>query len=175
MTAITTPMNIGAFTFRVHITPTYAKIDATVNQSWIRVSGVISESEPMQYMQGTDSSVMTAPGRTTFADLELERVYQGVDDFYAWRIRIEQGYLELGDVKIEMLNRVGKPVRSMICKGAWPKKWQMPDLDASSSEVPIEKITLAVNTVIEEKVTAPTAEEGGLHGLPYIPPASTTT
>lgn len=143
---------LGVFRFRVFISSDYGGVAANVNQEWTRISGIVTESEVMPYMRGTDSSVGSAPGRTTFQDLQMERVYAGVDDFYRWRRRIEMGRMEFGDVAVELQNRKGEPVRRMICAGAWPRRWEMPDLDAMNSGAAFEKITLAVADVYEESV-----------------------
>ena len=44
----------------------------------------------MEYMHGTDPYVRKNPGRVTFEDVTLERVYNGLDDFYVWRQEIER-------------------------------------------------------------------------------------
>ena len=144
----------GSYQFRVFIITEASGVQADVNQAFVRISGVVTSSEDIEYMQGTDTSVGSAPGRTKFDDLQMERVYNGVDDFYNWRRRIEKGHMELGDLSIEMLDREGNPVRKLVCASAWPKRWEMPEMDATSSNVAMEKITLAVGDIYEEKVSA---------------------
>lgn len=146
-------LNFGGFTFRVVIQVGGRDIGSSVNQAWVKVSGLVSETEPIEYMHGTDWNVLKAPGRTKFSDLELERVYLGSDAFYDWRRRIERGSLELGTVTIEVLDRtLSNVVRTITCYKAWPVKWEMPDLNAAASEPLLEKITLAVADVAEAKV-----------------------
>lgn len=146
-------LNFGGFTFRVVIQVQGRDIGSSINQAWTKVSGIVSESEPIEYMHGTDRNVLKAPGRTKFSDVELERVYLGSDAFYDWRRRIEGGALELGTVTIEILDRtLSNVVRRITCHKAWPMKWEMPDLDASASQPLLEKITLAVADVTEAKV-----------------------
>jgi phage tail-like protein len=142
----------GGFHFRVFISTEFGGLAANVNQAWTRVSGIVTESEVIDYMRGTDLSVGSAPGRTKFEDLSMERVFYGVDDFYKWRRRIEMGRMELGDLTVELLNRAGNPVRRMVCAGSWPKRWAMPEMDASSSSPAVERITLAVADVYEEQI-----------------------
>lgn len=142
----------GSYQFRVFIITASSGVQSDVNQAFVRISGVVTSSEDIEYMQGTDTSVGSAPGRTKFEDLQMERVYNGVDDFYKWRRRIEKGQMEMGDLKIELLDRQGSPVRKIVCANAWPKRWEMPEMDASSSNVAVEKITLAVGDIYEEKV-----------------------
>jgi phage tail-like protein len=127
-------------------------VASDVNQAFVRISGVVTTSEDIEYMQGTDTSVGTAPGRTKFDDLQMERIFNGTDHFYAWRRRIENGEMELGNLTIEMLDRGGQVVRRVVCANAWPKRWEMPEMDATSSNLAIEKITLAVADIYEDDV-----------------------
>ncbi len=149
----------GSYQFRVFIVTEANGVQADVNQAFVRISGVVTSSEDIDYMQGTDTSVGTAPGRTKFDDLQMERVYNGVDDFYNWRRRIEKGHMELGDLSIEMLDRNGNPVRKIVCASAWPKRWEMPEMDATGSNVAMEKITLAVGDIYEEAVASTSSTE----------------
>ena len=41
----------------------------------------------------------------------------------------------------------GTVVRTMVCRSAWPMKWQLPDMDASASSPASETITLSVERV----------------------------
>lgn len=142
----------GAFQFRVFIASEYSGLDPQVNQSFIRISGPVTSSETIDYMRGTDVSVGTAPGRTRFDDVRMERIFNGTDDFYQWRRRIERGKMETGTVTIEMLDRNETVVRRIVCGNAWPKRWEMPDMDATSAQVAIEKITLVVGALYEDDV-----------------------
>lgn len=139
------------FSIQILADPDQDDSNTIVHQSFVRVSGVESESEVMEYMQGTDQYRSTAPGRPMFSDIELERVYQGVDDFYAWRRQIEYGAIDRRTVVIRMYALDGVTViRTMVCDRAWPKKWVMPPMDATTSEPAIEHITLSVGEVHEE-------------------------
>jgi phage tail-like protein len=149
----------GTFRFTVSID---GIADSTVNNHFVRVSGVASESEQLTWMQGTDGSVNTAPGRVKYADITLERVYDGVDEFYEWRRKIERGD-GISDgvsyrrtVTIRLMKRDNTVVRVMNLEGAWPSRWQMPDLDATSSNPAIETIVLTVKKVYEGEPTTGT-------------------
>lgn len=137
---------VGAFQFRVSI----PDIAGDVNQAFTRVSGVVSTSEAMEFMHGTDPYVRKGRGRTTYEDMTLERIYNGSDAFYGWRMEVETGVVTRRDVKVEMLKANGEVVRSMICVGAWPIKWELPEMDASGSGGATERITLAVERVSNE-------------------------
>jgi hypothetical protein len=79
----------------------------------------------------------------------VERVYKGVDDFYGWRLEVENGNIQPREVTITMMNSAFRPVRAMVLEEAWPSAWQMPDMDASRSGPATERITLTVKRARE--------------------------
>jgi phage tail-like protein len=143
----------GGFRFRLFMANADGQFtDQHINQSFVKVSGVATESEIVEYMQGTDISVNTSPGRVKYANITLDRVFKGTDDLYKWRRKIERGLTDRRDIKIEMLALDNTTlIRSMILHKAWPCKWNMPDLDAGDSSPAIETIELAIVEVYEEQ------------------------
>lgn len=135
---------VGTHNFQVEITG----ID-TINTEFVSVSGVVSETEEIEFMHGVDPYVRKSAGRLSYEPVVLERVYKGVDDFYRWRLEVENGNIERRDVTIRMLDASFTPVRAMMLEQAWPIKWEMPDMDATSSNAAIERISLSVERVRE--------------------------
>lgn len=127
--------------------------DSEVNQAFTRVSGIVSQSEAMEFMQGTDPFVRKSPGRVSFEDIQLERIWNGSDAFYAWRRDIESGGSEKKDVNVYMRDRLGVVVRHMKLIDAWPARWELPELDASGPNAATERISLTVLEVIEEELS----------------------
>jgi phage tail-like protein len=135
---------VGTHNFQVKI----EGIDV-INTEFVSISGVVSESEEIEFMHGTDPYVRKSAGRVTYEPVTLERVYKGVDDFYGWRLEVENGNIERRDVTITMMDSAFRAIRAMTLEKAWPSKWEMPDMDASSSGPAIERITLCVERVRE--------------------------
>ena len=134
---------VGGFYFEVSFETESDDVSpGEINQSFTRVSGVVSQSEQMEFMQGTDPFVMKAPGRSSFEDVTLERVYNGQDAFYKWRKAIQGGAIIMGTVHIRIYKRDGTEIRHMVCDHAWP----------SGSGPAIERITLTVREVYEGEV-----------------------
>ena len=48
------------------------------------VSGMDSETEIVEFKQGNDMVVRKKPGRTTYANISLERGYTATDDLWQW-------------------------------------------------------------------------------------------
>lgn len=136
---------IGAFNFKVTIDDV-----AVENSKFMSVSGVVSTSETMEFMHGDDRYIMKQPGRASFEDVELKRVYQQVDSFYMWREEIEKGNIERKQVQVYlMLPNMTTVVRQMTIHRCYPSKWELPPMDASSTEVAVETITLTPSWVTQ--------------------------
>lgn len=136
---------IGAFNFKVEIDGI-----AVENSKFVNVSGVVSTSETMEFMQGDDRYIMKQPGRASFEDIELKRVYQQVDAFYEWRLQIENGIIERKLVTVHMmLPDMVTVVRTMMIHDSYPSKWELPAMDSSSTEVALETITLTCSHVTQ--------------------------
>lgn len=141
---------IGNYHFRVTVAGLGSRTD------FLKVSPVSHETEEIAFRHGTDRWVRKGAGRNIAPELVLERVYSGVSEFSDWRDRIIMGTDERKQIKIEYLDPYGNVVASYLCHHCWPKKWEMPEMDAGSSSPAIEKITLAVEVVTKESVTAGT-------------------
>lgn len=136
---------IGSFQFRVTVQGINDPLDG-----FIKVSPVVSSTENIDFKHGLDRTVRKSPGRTSFEDITLERVYSGLDEFSMWRQSIVDGKIDRREVSIEYLQRDDTVVRKYTLIAAYPSKWEMPELDAGGSNTAVEKITLAVENVIQE-------------------------
>ncbi len=112
------------------------------------MSGLDSETEVIEFKQGNDKVVRKKPGRTTYANITLERGYTATDDLWQWRKNIEDGLIDRRSGSIIILDQDGETeVARYNFYEAWPCKWYAPDVDATSSNMAIEKIELAVEKV----------------------------
>lgn len=138
-----TGVYLGSFHFRV----TIAQGDPM--DGFIRISPIVSETEEMTFKHGMDRVVRKAMGRTVFNEVVLERIYSGRDEFSVWRDQIVLGVEDRRMVKIEYLAPDGRTViREYDLYNAWPKRWELPPMDAGSSTPAVEKITLSVERVV---------------------------
>ena len=112
------------------------------------VSGMDSETEIVEFKQGNDMVVRKKPGRTTYANIVLERGYTATDDLWQWRKNIEQGKIDRRADSIFILDQDGETEigRYNFYEG-WPCKWYVPDMDADSSAMAIEKVEIAVELI----------------------------
>jgi phage tail-like protein len=135
---------IGGFHFRVTIQGINDPLDGFTS-----CSGVVSETEPMQFKHGMDVVVRKAPGRTVFQPITLERVYSGIDEFTRWRDSIIAGNIDRRTVSVEYLRSDQSLVTRYDLLGAWISKWESPPLDAMGSNGAMEKVELTYEMVIQ--------------------------
>jgi len=112
-------------------------------EGWTKVSEIKMEIETIEFKGGTDLGVRKSMGRLKCADVSLERPYAGRDEFYAWFENCTRNH-DKRTVWIDFLRPNGDTVRRYVLYGAFPKEWTLPAMDASASNIGIEKITLAV-------------------------------
>ncbi|MED5369395.1 MAG: phage tail protein [Myxococcota bacterium] len=134
---------IGNFHFRVHVEGITAPI-----ASFYKVGALTSEEEVVTFMHGGDRAVRKMSGRQDWNDLEMERYYEGIDELYQWRERIVNGHFDHRAVRIDFLRSDHSVLRSMVLMESWPIKWSLPGMNAGSSEVAVETLTIAFDHVI---------------------------
>ena len=136
---------LGAFNFKVSINSI-----AQEKMKVVSINNVVSESDIVEYMLGPEPYTRKIPGKAKFSEIEITRIYQGYDSFYDWRTKIEDGVDDLRTVTVEILAPdLETTVRKMILHNCWPHKWQLPNLDASSTAPAIETIVLACERVTQ--------------------------
>jgi phage tail-like protein len=107
-----------------------------------------SETEVIEFKQGNDLVVRKKPGRTTYANIVLERGYTATDDLWQWRKNIEDGKIDRRSGSVIILDNDGQTevARYNFYEG-WPCKWYVPDMDADKSGMAIEKVEIAVEKI----------------------------
>lgn len=137
----------GAYNFLLEIQGIISDTKVIVG-GFKSVSGMDSETEIIEFKQGNDMVVRKKPGRTTYANIVLERGYTATDDLWQWRKNIEDGKIDRRSGSIIILDQDGQTEvgRYNFYEG-WPAKWYVPDMDSDSSAMAIEKVEIAVEKV----------------------------
>jgi len=110
------------------------------------VSGIGSETEIVE-QKVTDPAghdvIKKIPGRLKFTDITLKRGITSSMDFYQWRKAVEDGQIASARINatITMYNQLGTAVARNLTN-AWPAKITGPSINAGSSEVGIEELTV---------------------------------
>ena len=107
-----------------------------------KVGGLSREVGVVEYLEGLYTYTHKLAGREKVGEVTLER------GSYASK-ELEQAYTKIlkdpkarNTVIIEILDRFGKAKRTYKLAEAWVSKWEGSDLDATSDDVAIEKITI---------------------------------
>src|SRR5690242_2350474 len=94
----------GAYNFLLEvsgITPD----QKTIVGGFKKMSGMDSETEIVEFKQGNDKVVRKKPGRTTYANIVLERGFTASDDLWNWRKNIEDGVIDRRSGTITILDQ----------------------------------------------------------------------
>jgi phage tail-like protein len=116
------------------------------NVGFMEVSGLSIELEVVDYREGSspENSVRKMPGMKMFSDVILKRgIVKNDDDFYKWISTATFNQVERRDVVISLLNEQHEPVVVWKLRNAFPSKLEYSTLNAHSSDVIIESLTLA--------------------------------
>lgn len=116
------------------------------NVGFMEVSGLSIELDVVDYREGSspENSVRKMPGLKKFSDVVLKRgIVKNDDDFYKWINTATFNQVERRDVVISLLNEQHEPVVVWKLRNAFPSKLEYSALNAHSSEVIIESLTLA--------------------------------
>ena len=137
----------GAYNFLLEIQGVISDTKVIVG-GFKSVSGMDSETEVIEFKQGNDTVVRKKPGRTTYANIVLERGYTATDDLWQWRKNIEDGKIDRRSGSVIILDQDGSTeiARYNFYEG-WPCKWNVPDMNSDSSAMAIEKVEISVEKV----------------------------
>lgn len=116
------------------------------NVGFMEVSGLSIELDVVDYREGSspENSVRKMPGLKKFSDVVLKRgMVKNDADFYRWISTASFNQVERRDVVISLLNEQHEPVVVWKLRNAFPSKLEYSTLNAHSSEVVIESLTLA--------------------------------
>ena len=137
----------GSYNFLLEIS-NYNENTKEIVGGFKSVSGMDSETEVIEFKQGNDMVVRKKPGRTTYANITLERGFTATDTLFLWRKNIEDGLIDRRSGSVIILDQDGETeVARYNFFEAWPCKWYVPDMDATASNMAIEKVELAVEKV----------------------------
>lgn len=120
-----------------------------INNEFLWIPGIVNESATIltEHLVG---SAKTA-GENRSAQVVLKRRYAGIiDDFYGWRLEVENGNIERREVTILVTSAPGAATRRVVLEGAWPSRWKLPDWSPYATPcLPVEEITLTVDRSFE--------------------------
>jgi phage tail-like protein len=107
------------------------------------VSGLSIETEVIEFREGGSDVIRKLPGVRKYPNLVLKRGFTGDTALYEWFNSFTKGNPARVDGSIVMLGPNLAQLARWDFHNGFPVKWEGPDFDASSNEVPIETIEIA--------------------------------
>lgn len=107
-----------------------------------KCSGLSEEVDVAEYDESGYDYVHKLPGKRKFGEVSLEK---GVYSDNVMKEYLESAFEDASfreTVVIKHKDRLGNIIRKYTLAEAWCSKWEAADLDASSGDVAIEKMTL---------------------------------
>lgn len=114
------------------------------------VDGLGSESEIVEYRDGSSGATLKIPGRVSYGDITLKRGVTSDGSLASWRALIESetGAIERKNGTIVIFDRTGRPVSRYNFFQGWPSKVVV-GVDPETG-VAIETIVIAVEGISRE-------------------------
>jgi phage tail-like protein len=100
--------------------------------------------EAVEYREGTDKTTASRklPGRLRLGNVVLRRGVTKDLALWEWFKAVRDGNLDRRTVSITLLDAERTPVRIWRLRGAWPCKYEGPELDARGNDIVIETLEL---------------------------------
>jgi len=120
------------------------EIDGLVAAAFSEVSGLASETEVIEYREGSDkaNTVRKLPGLTKFSNLVLKRGVTPDKSLWNWRKTVTDGAVQRANGSVVLLDENHEEILRWNFYRAWPCKWEGPALNSKSSEVAIETLEI---------------------------------
>jgi len=107
------------------------------------VGGLAIETEVIEFREGGSDAIHKLPGVRKYTDIVLKRGFTGSSALYDWFNSFNKANPARVNGSIVMLSADLDEVARWEFHNGFPVKWEGPDFDASSNDVPIETIEIA--------------------------------
>ena len=120
------------------------QIDGEPVAGFSEISGITMQLETVQYREGgVNDHVHSLPGTFSHANLVMERGMTEDATFWKWIQDVMSGNITRKDVVIKLQeNFQGQSVWGWEFTGAYPTRWQGPDLISAKNRMAFESIEL---------------------------------
>ena len=125
------------------------EIDGTSVAGFRECSGLSFTTDPVEYREGTD--VALSPRKLTglrkFANVTLKRGFTKDESLWTWYKNILNGTDDRRNGSIVLQDELHNDVLRWEFTAGWITKWEGPTFNATSNDVAIETIEIAVEQV----------------------------
>lgn len=123
------------------------------NIGFMEVSGLGIELDVVAYREGhsPDNAATLMPGQKHFSPVVLKRaIVKGDNDFFTWISGAQFAQADRRDVVISLLDAAHAPTMTWRLLRAFPSRLDYAPLNARSSDVAIESLTLVFEGLVVE-------------------------
>lgn len=151
----------GAYNFHV-------EIQGLVAGGFSEVSGLSMETGVETFREGgVNEFEYKLPKGTSYSNLVLKRGLIDVDLLWGWYQNVIEGKIQRRNLTIFLLDHQGLPAMWWDIFKAYPIQWEGPSLDASSSTVAVQQLTIVYQHAVRPGSSiAFSAARGALANLP---------
>jgi phage tail-like protein len=126
--------------------------DSQNTSSFSEASGLTMEAEVVEYRGGADRALSTRkqPGLKKFGNVTLKRGIMPAEagnGLFDWYNTIVAGDVVRRAVTISLLNEELRPVMTWKIHGAWPVKIEGPGLKSTGTDVAVETVEFACESI----------------------------
>lgn len=136
----------GNFNFLVEVED-LAGDSTSVVGGFSQVSGILSQSDVVEYRVGNSPTVFKIAGKTRYGNIVLKKGCTSSGELYQWRRRIENGEDDRRSGSIILLDGNMKEKARWNFYEAWPCRYEAPEFDASDNAISVETLELCVERV----------------------------
>lgn len=131
----------------------YVEIESTITASFSECSGMgVKVKREAHFEGGVNDQQRIILGQSEFSDVTLKRGLTDDFVFWGWVSQILGGVSrQRRNVNILLFNQAGETMQCWTLIGAVPIGWKAPSLQANSTTVAIEELTLAYEGLKIEK------------------------
>ena len=126
------------------------EIDSIIQAGFSEATILDSTSDVVTYREGNESTyVRKLSGLTKHGNLTLKRGVTDSMELYNWHKLVEQGKMKDArkNIAVILVDEKGNPASRWEFGGAWPNKYDAPDLTAKGNDVVIETFEIAFKTM----------------------------
>jgi phage tail-like protein len=131
------------------------ELDGLYVGGFTEVTGLQAETELVEYLEGgVNDYVHYFPKRTKYPRIVLKRGITRTKDLWEWYEGVLNGNIERKTGTIVLYHTTGYEICRWNFVGAYPVKWNGPDMNSTSSGVAIESIELVhtgLKTIFNKK------------------------
>lgn len=129
--------------------------DSQNTSSFSEVSGLTMEAEVVEYRGGADKALSTRklPGLKKFSNVTLKRGIMPAEagnGLFEWYNTVVAGSVARRDVTVSLLNEERTLVMTWKIQGAWPVKIEGPGLKSTGTDVAVETVEFACESIAIE-------------------------